>query len=230
MSEQSNDKQDLDQSVDLSRRKLTKVGVAAPVIMTLGSKPVFGAQCLSEMMSGNASADVKGSCVWGTSPDGLSKLGGTTVTGESVNTAWGEASLEYAFNYQGNGKQVYPDGTTYNSSNSQAGYDNRLLKKPGDRNKAEDYIGGTLVSELPFTTLYTLGDPPIRLVLDHQNGYRDQVLRHVLAAYINAWAIDDYVLTPGQVIDLYSGAIPIPGGMELVAFLDTTWEFPAHID
>jgi len=223
MSEQSNDRQDLDQDVDLSRRKLAKVGVAAPVIMTLASKPVFGAQCLSERMSGNASADVRGSCALGTSPDGLSKLWGTTVTGASVNTAWGEASLEYAFKYKGSGNQSYPDGTTYNNSNSQPGYDDRLLKKPGDSKKEEDYIGGTLVSELPFSTSYTLGDPPIRLVLDHQDGYRDQVLRHVLAAYINAWAIDDYVLTPDQVIDLYSEAIPIPGGMSLVDFLDTTW-------
>ena len=69
MSEQSNDKQDLDQSVDLSRRKLTKVGVAAPVIMTLGSKPVFGAQCLSEMMSGNMSQTGDGSCRLGSSYD-----------------------------------------------------------------------------------------------------------------------------------------------------------------
>lgn len=233
MSELPKENQELDQDVDLSRRKLAKIGAAAPVIMTLASKPVFGAQCLSQMMSGNASVDVNGSCALGTSPGGLSKLqGGTVVTGVSVKKAWKKAGLEYAVKYVA-ATSYYDvfDSTTYDDTNSQKGRNMRRLKLPGNKNKAEDYIGGTLVSQLPFTTTYPYSnDPPIRLVLDHSNGYMDQDLRHVLAAYINAFAVPNYALTSDQVIGLYKGTIPIPGGLSLVDFLDTTWEWPSHSD
>ena len=233
MSELPKENQELDQDVDLSRRKLAKIGVAVPVIMTLASRPVFGAQCLSQMMSGNASADVNGSCNLGTSPGGLSKLqGGTVVAGVSVKKAWKKAGLEYAVKYIA-ATSYYDafDNTTYDDTNSQKGRNRRRLKLPGNKNQTEDYIGGTLVSELPFTTTYPYSnDPPIRLVLDHSNGYKDQELRHVLAAYINAWAVPNYVLTPDQVVDLYHGLIPIPGGLSLVDFLDTTWDWPDHSD
>lgn len=231
--EPSKESLELDQDVDQSRRKLAKLGATAPVIMTLASRPVFGAQCLSQMMSGNASADVNGSCALGTSPGGLSKLqGGTVVPGVSVKKAWKKAGLEYAVKFIV-ATSYYDafDNTTYDDTNSQKGRNNRCLKKPGNRNKAEDYIGGTLVSELPFTTNYPYSnDPPIRLVLDHSNGYKDQELRHVLAAYINAYAVPNYALTPDQVIKLYDGSIPIPGGLSLVDFLDATWEWPSHSD
>jgi len=41
--------------VDKSKRKFSKAGLVAPVIMTLASKPVFAVQGLSNMLSGNAS-------------------------------------------------------------------------------------------------------------------------------------------------------------------------------
>ena len=41
--------------VDKSKRKFSKAGLAAPVIMTLAAKPVFAAQGLSNMISGNGS-------------------------------------------------------------------------------------------------------------------------------------------------------------------------------
>ncbi len=226
MSEQPNEDLELDQDVDLSRRKLAKIGVATPVIMTLASRPVFGAQCLSQMMSGNASADVTGSCALGTNPIELSKLQGETVViGVSVDKAWQDAGFMYAAQYEAGKSYLDFDGTTYDDTNSQEGHDGRRLKMPGDKNKAEDYIGGTLVSGLPAGLDYT-GDvnTPIRLVLDHSNGYQDQQLRHLLAAYINAYAVPNYALTPTQVIDLATGNIPIPGGLSLVDFLATTWE------
>lgn len=42
-------------NIDESKRKFSKAGLAAPVIMTLASKPVFAAQGLSNMISGNTS-------------------------------------------------------------------------------------------------------------------------------------------------------------------------------
>jgi hypothetical protein len=41
--------------VDKSKRKFSKAGLVAPIIMTLASKPVFAVQGLSNMLSGNAS-------------------------------------------------------------------------------------------------------------------------------------------------------------------------------
>ena len=202
-----------DQGVDQSRRKLAKIGAAAPVIMTLASKPVFGAQCLSQMMSGNASVDVTGSCALGTSPGGLSKLQGETVTGASVSSAWAAAGFAYADKY---------DALSHEAS--QNGHDGYLLIVNGNKNQAEDYIGGTLVRELPSGFSYT-GDTntPIRLVLDNSLGYKDNELRHVLTAYINAFSVPNYVLTPDQVIGLKRGAIPIPEGLSLTDFLAATW-------
>ncbi|HBA65048.1 MAG TPA: hypothetical protein DCZ48_02505, partial [Methylococcaceae bacterium] len=51
------------QKVDQSKRSLTKAGFTVPVIMTLAGRPVtgFGANCLSQEMSGNASYTGAGS-------------------------------------------------------------------------------------------------------------------------------------------------------------------------
>jgi len=46
-------------SIDQSRRKFTQAGVAAPIIMSLASQPVWGTECsLSGFMSGNVSGRV----------------------------------------------------------------------------------------------------------------------------------------------------------------------------
>ena len=51
--------------VDTSKRKFSKAGMVAPVIMTLASKPVFAVQGLSNMMSGNASIECGGNTRFG---------------------------------------------------------------------------------------------------------------------------------------------------------------------
>ena len=232
-----------DQAVDQSRRKLAKIGAAAPVIMTLASKPVFGAQCLSQMMSGNASVDINGSCALGTSPGGLSKLQGSTVNGDSVASAWAKAGFEYADIFTAGSTytdlawrcSANPKDKDYDDNNSIAGQSDFRLKKevggknnrkPGNPNSPGHYIGGTTVADVksPLGFSYAgCGNPPIRLVLNNSDKYKDQVLRHVLAAYINAHAVTNYALTPDQVIGLNDGTIPIPGGLSLEHFLDTTW-------
>lgn len=60
--------------VDTSRRRFTRLGAGAPVLMSLASQPVFGVNCLSNGMSGNMSSDpdrMNGSCEMGYSPDEL---------------------------------------------------------------------------------------------------------------------------------------------------------------
>ncbi|WP_431066944.1 hypothetical protein [Methylotuvimicrobium sp.] len=87
------------QKVDQSKRSLTKVGFTVPVIMTLAGRPVtgFGANCLSQEMSGNASYTGAGSCELGSSPEYWkspdSSAAGSLITQESqssatVNATW----------------------------------------------------------------------------------------------------------------------------------------------
>ncbi|MEH6570716.1 MAG: hypothetical protein V7709_16670 [Halioglobus sp.] len=56
------------QKIDISRRGFTRIGISAPVLMTLVSRPVLGANCMSEMMSGNLSQHGHDSCSAGYSP------------------------------------------------------------------------------------------------------------------------------------------------------------------
>ena len=49
-------------TVNEERRRLAKFAVGAPVLVTLASRPVFGAQCLSNMLSGNLSDPDRGQC------------------------------------------------------------------------------------------------------------------------------------------------------------------------
>lgn len=58
---------------DTTRRRFTRLGVGAPVLMTLASQPVFGVNCLSNGMSGNMSDPdrMRGNCQFGMSIDYL---------------------------------------------------------------------------------------------------------------------------------------------------------------
>jgi len=54
-----------DTDVDKSKRKFSKAGMVAPVIMTLASKPVFAVQGLSNMLSTHGSATCRGDDFFG---------------------------------------------------------------------------------------------------------------------------------------------------------------------
>lgn len=75
-------------SIDSSRRRLAGFGLGVPVIMSLASRPVMGAQCLSNMMSGNLSDPDRGLCVEGNSPGGWGQPGGTVAGGVKDPVAW----------------------------------------------------------------------------------------------------------------------------------------------
>lgn len=80
--------------VSESRRRFTRIGVGAPVILSFVSKPVLGAQCLSNMLSGNLSDPTRGTCVLGWSPGGWKNKGGTISTFGTVE-AWTKAGFSY---------------------------------------------------------------------------------------------------------------------------------------
>jgi hypothetical protein len=63
------------QTVDVRRRAFTRLGATStPVLMTLASRPVFGANCLSNEMSGNLSDPDRGNCSFGLSPGRISNM------------------------------------------------------------------------------------------------------------------------------------------------------------
>jgi hypothetical protein len=214
MSELPKENQELDKDVDQSRRKLAKIGAAAPVIMTLASRPVFGAQCLSQMMSGNMSQQGPGTCATGWSPGGWCNEGGQ-VNGMPTADAWNAAGFDFGTSEC---VQWHPQSQTV--GHTQFG----VCQKYG-------YAGATKVSATPFslTTGANIpdGTDPDEITMRQVicDPTIDPVLRHCLAAYLNASLPGlNYILTKDQVLGLCDGSIPLPPGyFSLNSFLDSTW-------
>ena len=76
------------------RRQLAKLGLGAPVLATLASRPVFAGQCLSNMMSGNLSNPNRGNCAKGWSPGGWGQPGGNVHIYSTIG-AWTAIGLDY---------------------------------------------------------------------------------------------------------------------------------------
>ena len=95
--EQESIENDMNVTVDKSKRKFSKAGLAAPVIMTLASKPVFAVQGLSGMMSGNTSNHCHDVKYGGMSPGFWKTPSGTTdFPGEDRwDIAWNKAGYTY---------------------------------------------------------------------------------------------------------------------------------------
>lgn len=97
------------------RRQLAKLGLGAPILATLVSKPVFAGQCLSNMMSGNLSNPNRGNCSKGWSPGGWGQPGGT-INGYSDAVAWSKAGFAPTGPLSGLPgaliKDSFPTGTT----------------------------------------------------------------------------------------------------------------------
>jgi len=74
--------------VDKSKRKFSKAGMVAPVIMTLASKPVFAVQGLSNMLSTHGSATCRGDDFFG-------GMGPTFWAHKDSSGAWTTAGFTY---------------------------------------------------------------------------------------------------------------------------------------
>ena len=85
-------KQVATENIDKGRRKFGKAGVAAPILMTLASQPVFGNACMSRMMSGNQSAAHQTiACAFGYSPGSWKNI---NTNGGSINeSTWHSIGL-----------------------------------------------------------------------------------------------------------------------------------------
>ena len=207
-----------EQQVDKSRRRFSKAGAAAPILMTLASQPAFGwgnggMQCMSNMMSGNLSDPNRGNCELGWSPGGWCNAGGK-VNGMDTIWAWSDAGYNYGVFF----KDTVPPS-----------------QKPGNcKGKGKDvnsncYVGGSTIGNMPaainadgFASDTPLRDIVCKTGVAHGKGATDT--RHCVVAYLNAsLTMLNYILTKQQVIDLCNGG-PVPGGLPLKTFLDTTWQ------
>lgn len=190
--------------IDAKRRRLAKLGVGAPVMMSLASRPVFGGQCLSNMMSGNLSDPNRGNCTKGWSPGGWGQPGGKVHT-YSTLSAWSKAGFSYGTLKSGcsNTSSItcYKDGSNF--SNVAGGLS--VLNK--------NSVAGTV----PWREIVGI-DPSTR-----------QLTRHLVCAYLNAALSEadstfNYILTKAQVIGLANGSLPLPPGYtDLQSFLGSTW-------
>ena len=184
------------------RRRMAKFGLAAPVLMTIASRPVFAARCLSNMMSGNLSNPNRGNCAKGRSPGGWGQPGGAIFSYSTTAAAWTAIGLNYG-----------------------------VLTSGAPPSQLTSYTGGTLMSGVP-TALdrdSVAANVPLREVLGIDPSSR-QLTRHLVAAYCNAklsalpGSTFQYILTVEQVLKLATGAImPPPPYTNLITFLDSTW-------
>ena len=193
---------DAQSGISGSRRRFSRLSlVAAPIVVSLVSKPVLGAQCLSNMMSGNLSNPDRGNCSKGWSPGGWGQPGGT-INGVQDAQAWTLAGYTYGI------------------------YDPAL----GNVNQASSYSGGSTVANLPGGLMtQSPSTKTLRDVLNSA-GKKNRD-RHVLCAWLNAKLSENsggnfnYLLTTAQVTGLANGSIPLPPPyIDLNTFLGTTWQ------
>ncbi len=204
--------------IDLEkRRRFAKLAVGAPLVVTLASRPVFGGQCLSNMMSGNLSDPNRGHCSKGWSPGGWGQPGGTIHT-YSTLAAWTRVGFVYG---------VY-DPTICSNSNSNS--KSKSKSNGASISRSDCYRDGATLENVPKTL--NKGSLPITTPLrDILNEPQlNQLTRHLICAYLNAMLSElsgssfHYILTTSQVVGLANGATPLPPKTTtLQAFLGSTW-------
>lgn len=198
------------ENIDSKRRGFTKLGVTAPVLMTLASKPVLGANCLSDAMSGNLSDHARESCEPGFSPGGWKTIGG--------EPEWGPTGYVYG---------VYDEKAKYTKSNETTATEECDANK---KNEFECYVGGSTLGDTALGSLFPPsygGESLVKLLWEFNGAAASPPLGHYISAYLNArYTGINYALTVQQVLDMISGTIPVPPGFSSVAdYFDSTWNY-----
>lgn len=195
--------QQKESSSGLSRRQFSRLG--APVLLTLASRPVFGGNCLSNMLSGNLSDPDRGECGPGWSPGGWRNPVGQ-IGGMATLDAWLAAGYYFG---------------DFDPDNNAA-----ACKKPNGepKNQADNnplcYSGGSVYADTPLPGSDSRTLVEILLSNDIKKFYVTALLNASLSENVEGF---NYILTVDQLIGLINGTIPVPGGMSLQAFLDSTW-------
>mgnify|MGYP000456263469 CR=1 FL=1 len=220
MKENNEKKETLEGSIDRinsKRRSFAKTGIAVPVIMTLASRPVFGAQCLSEMLSTTMSGSPGNHCWGGQSPGFWKALTGATDNGVSAVEAW-----------------------------SRTGYFYGTLNAGGNVNKWNEYTGGTLFATIfgnhPDTDGKTLREVlNLNIAIDieanpdddgltYDASKYDKVYFHLIAGLLNAKFFendltmdDSYMFSVKEFWAMYGDASKVPGNMTLDELISTNY-------
>ncbi len=190
------------------RRRFAKLALGTPVLVTLASRPVLaGQQCLSNMMSGDASpGHTDYVCMEGWSPGGWGQPGGN-VSSFPTAQAWTAIGL----NYGTYGPQYCPSS-----------------ENPSDKNY-DCYGGGSTLANVPGVLNKDSLQPTTLLVDVLCIPQLGQSTRHLVCAYMNAQLSAlgggfTYILTTAQVLGLASGSISLPAPYtDMNTFLDSTW-------
>lgn len=175
--------QDTAQTVDKSRRSFAKVGAIAPVIVSLASKPVFGAQCLSDILSVDQSHQRTDNCWGGWSPGAWKGPTGAGTPGQ-----WNQAGFSYGTLISGQNPQVwdsYSGGSLVGDFIFPAGH---------------TFPNGITASTIARVALNTPNNSDAHL------HYIAVLLNIRYAAAIGS----HYIFTEAQFLQILSGAIPIP--------------------
>jgi len=187
-------------SLNPGRRKIARLGIGAPLLLTLASRSVLANQCLSNMLSGNLSDPTRDSiCQKGWSPGGWGQPGGM-ISAYTTLGAWQAIGYKYG--------DCKP-----NCSPSQSSC----------------YTGGTTMGQLPGWLNKNGVQSTKRVVdiLNDQSNYKPT--RNLICAYFNARLSEvsggsfKYIMTVAQLQQLADGTLLPPGGMSLNDFLGTTW-------
>lgn len=196
--------------VDDKRRSFTKAGIAAPVIMTLASRPVFGAQCMSAMMSGNLSNHEHDSeCAGGMSPIALAEPRSIPV--------WEQAGFHYG-NISTSKKRVI---NTLESKKRQLREEKIGEDAIGQEQGWEKYVGGTGYNEAGFTGNE---DRSLREILNSTDASDSDMQIYITgllnASYYEAQKRDSisnesYMFSVEEFWQIYNGTLSIPGNISL---------------
>lgn len=184
---------------NISRRKLAKLGLGAPVIMSLASKQALAGQCLSNMLSGNLSNPNRGHCSKGWSPGGWGQPGGMIYNCSTI-TAWNRAGFQYG-TLKANCSASQWDCYQYGS---------KLSAMPSALNK--DSLDSNLT---------------LREVLNvHTETLTRHLVTAYLNAALGEYEPNyQYALTKQQVVDLATGVLFMPQPyVSLKDFLGSTWD------
>lgn len=196
-----------------SRRAFTRIGaVSTPIVLSLASRPVLATQCLSEALSGNLS-DQRESCLPGLSPGAWKTPGGAGVWPAPFS------------------RGVYHPDATYtknNGSTEACGIKNN--GDPAKPNQWECYVGGTTAGGGTWAVIFQAAGIPLDLTLleilwVYSGTSMGVPGAHIVSALLNMYSFPSYAISSeADLLGLVNGDIPIPGGLSLNEYLDTTWD------
>ena len=209
--------------IDKKRRSFTKTGIAAPVIMTMANRPVFGAAnilCGSQMASNNTSRAIVGNCVAGRSPGGWGTPRGEIIEGiDFLNLKEISSGGSYVYVWEDN---VASTSLIYGELSEAMG--------GSVGKKCEEFSGGSTFNDA-FGVDSSSPHQIMREIFCDDSNYDEF---HFCAAILNARCFNNdlmgyYPLTEGDVKALYNDRSLLskydPNGLftNVREFLDSTW-------